>query len=268
MGGEPSSLWPSHPIPPPYPYPSLALERNSGGELAGAEVAAMRREGRGWSPPSQFTATRRFGRFPRCSLAFASSPIHFPFLLRAAPERPLRSESAPRSRLGLPNWWGGAREGAEVGRSVSERLGPETEFSLWSPLRPRAEVLLSLGEKHSASHVGGKHVASRAKCAFSFRVDLPVEKMQRRPRLRSKNWALWGRVVGKRKKEKKCWFFLTPFHPGGGGRAGGRNPVLCRIHDKLEQMQALKVFLFSPLRAPHFLLLAFGSFGWKVYKTL
>lgn len=169
MGGEPSSLWPSpHPSALPLPQSGCGEKFRRG---AGGGRGSCDGEGRGWSPPSEFTGTRRFGRFPRCSLAFASSPIHFPFLLRTAPERPLRSESAPRSHFGLPNWWGGAREGAEVGRSVSERLGPETEFSLWSPLRPRAKVFLLLGEKHSTSHVGGQHVASWAKCAFSFRVD-------------------------------------------------------------------------------------------------
>lgn len=138
----------------PLTQPGLGEKFQRG--AGGAEVVAM---GRGESGvPSPSSGTRRFGRYPRSSLAFASSPIYFPFLLRTAPERQLCRESVPPphprpapspARFSLPDSWGGAREGAEVGRNVSERLGLETEFSLWSPLRPRVKIFLLLGKKHS-----------------------------------------------------------------------------------------------------------------------
>lgn len=60
-------------------------------------------------PRSQFTQTREFGRFPRGRLAFASSPIHFPFLLRTAPEYQLRNESVPQPCFSLQHVGWGAK---------------------------------------------------------------------------------------------------------------------------------------------------------------
>lgn len=105
-GGEPSSLWPPRPFPPPcsYPYPSLALERHSSGERAGAEVVATGRGESGVSPLLNSPGPAG------SDASFASSPIYFPFLLRTAPERQLRSESAPPVRFQSPQLVGwGAR---------------------------------------------------------------------------------------------------------------------------------------------------------------
>ena len=111
----------------PTPTPVWLCRENSVGERGGGR-GGCEGAGRGWPPPSQCTETREFRRFPRGGLAFASSPIHFPFLLQTAPEQ-LRDGAVPHP-ASVASTWGGARQGAEVGRNVSGRLGLETEYSL------------------------------------------------------------------------------------------------------------------------------------------
>lgn len=112
----------------PLPLPQSRFGEEFSRERAGAEVAAVGR-GESGDPPSQFTGTRRFGSFPRLrGLAFASSPIYFPFLHGLLLNVNFAANQPPQSRFSLPHSRGGAREGAEVGRNASERLGLEADF--------------------------------------------------------------------------------------------------------------------------------------------
>lgn len=127
-----ASRGPSRPFPPPspYPYPRLASRRNSGGARGAGAAEGRGAGGRPLSrrPPHSpsparadpsrvagsllrvppFTSTSYYGLFPNMNLASTPSP----------------------SRVSVCSARGGAREGAEVGRNVSGRLGLQTEFSL------------------------------------------------------------------------------------------------------------------------------------------
>lgn len=207
--------------------------------------AKGRGRGRTDGPPSPCPQTREFGRFPRGRSAFARGrplpPHPFPFLLRTAPEPHIRNESVPESCF-VSNPWGGAREGAEVGRNAAGRPGLETTFSLLVATPPTMRSHLNAARWNALpEHAGKRTLPSARKCAFSVSVDRFGEKRRAVLCLWSQNWSPgvggWGGW--------SC-FFLIPFSP----LKGKKYPVLCRVGDQLERTQVLLDFYSLPCWLP------------------